>query len=211
MFCKRMILFGIAALALAEPIPQAAATTTTDDGSSPSDLSAALASASSEAASLSIMESELSGMPTVPSSVLSVLATAIPTGVYTGQLCDTTTPAWYYSLPADVKSAISSYDDAFASWYKIHSTDFGPDQTATLPANICAGTVFLTQTGAVTGPSASATLATATKTGSGTAATGSSGSAGSSSSSKAAAPRATGAIGASVAGLVGVLGIMIAL
>ena len=207
MFSKSVLLLGLAALGLTEPIPQAAAT---DLGSSPSSFSAALASASAEATSLTAIESEFSGMPTVPPSVLSVLATAIPTGVYTGQLCDTTTPAWYYSLPADVKSAISSYDSAFASWYAIHSTDFGPDQTASLPDNICAGTVFLTHTGAATMPTGTGTLVTATKTGSGTAATGSSGSAGSS-SSKAAAPRATGAIGASVAGLVGTLGIMIAL
>jgi hypothetical protein len=207
MFCKSIIILGLAALVLAEPIPQAAATT--DQGSSPSALSAALASESAAAASI---ESAFSGMPTLPSSVLSVLVTAIPTGVYTGQQCQTTTPAWYYSLPADVKSAISSYDDAFASWYKIHSTDFGPDQTATLPANICAGTVFLTQTGAATLPTATGALPTVTGKVSATA-TGksASASAGSSSSSKAAAPRATGTIGASVAGLVGVFGFMLAL
>ena len=238
MFLSNAALLGLAALALADPIPQAAVTT--DVGSSPSEISG-LASMSNALVSLSSLNSVFAGAPTLDPSAESVLLTAIPTGIYTGQECQTTTPAWYYSLPADVKSAISSYDIAFASWYAIHSTELN-GMTATLPDNICAGTIFIsgsgdsttlatgtasaghatatggaTATGSATkgatgtGTAASGTAkATGTATGSETAATGTSGSA-SSSSSKAAAPRATGAVGVTLAGVVGVFGLMVAL
>jgi hypothetical protein len=221
MFSKSIILLGVAAFSLAEPIPQA-------------DVSSELASAAS------VLASVLSGAPTLPSFVESVLKTAIPLSAFpTGTGCQTTTPAWYYSLPANVKSALSSHDLAFESWYLEHTSVFAGDSAVTLPFNICAdaapGTAFASETGAsalptVTGttPTETETLATSigkttslaateSKTGSGTSATGtagsstSAGSAGSSSSSKAAAPHATGAIGASLAGLVGVFGLMLAL
>lgn len=83
MLYKRIILLGLAALTLAEPIPQAAPTTITDDDSSLSAISAAIASESAEIASLSGIATDFAGMPTIPYSVLSVLATAIPTGVHT--------------------------------------------------------------------------------------------------------------------------------
>lgn len=223
MFLSNILLLSLATFALGDSIPLAAATTDlgsapTDSGSSPSEA----ASMSEALASLSSLESLTSGMPTLGSSAESVLLTAIPTGVYTGQTCQTTTPAWYNNLPADVKSAISSYDSTFASWYAIHSTDF--DITATLPGNVCAGTIFIsgsgvettvatattahsTTTGAVT---ATTGKGTTSATGSGTAAS-ASGTSGFSSSSKAAAPRATGAVGVSFAGVVGVLGLMVAL
>ncbi|KAG0646485.1 hypothetical protein D0Z07_7494 [Hyphodiscus hymeniophilus] len=217
-------LLGFAAFVLADPIPQAAATTdlgsfTTDSGSSPSDM----ASMSDSLASLSSLLSLESGMPTLASFAESVLLTAVPTDVQTGDLCQTTTPGWYKSLPGDVKSALSSYDSAFASWYSVHSTDLDlgltSDLTATLPGNVCAGTVFASATTEPTsaatpstGPSTAARGTTATITG--TAATGSETAASgspSSSSSTAAAPHATEAVGFSVAGIVGVLGLMAAL
>jgi hypothetical protein len=91
------------------------------------------------------------------------------------------------------------------------------DFTATLPGNICAGTVFNSGSGEptslATGSTAHATAtgavpAPTTGSGSGTAASGTSAS---SSSSKAAAPRATGDFGVSFAGIVGVLGLIAAL
>jgi len=220
MFSKSIILLAVASLALAEPIPQA-------------DVSSELMSAAS------VPASGLSGPPTLPSFVESVLLTAIPSSAYpTGTGCLTATPAWCSSLPADVKSAISSHDLAFKSWYLEHTTVNGDPSVLTLLFNICSDaapeTAFASETGAstlptVTGtaPTEMRTLSTSTskssgaatkfKTGSSTAATGtagssaSAGSAGSSSSSKATAPHATGAIEASLAGLVGVFGLMLAL
>lgn len=211
MYLSQAILVTFAAFALGDPIPQAAATTTaiTDLGSSPSEA----ASVSDALASLSALESLEAGMPTLASSIESVLLTAIPTNYYTGQVCETTTPGWYISLPADVKSAISSYDSAFASWYSLHSTAFS--LTATLPGNVCAGTIFNTATTghatATSGATATSTgKGTTTATGTGTAASGTSSSS-STSTSKAAAPHATGAVGVSVAGVLGALGLMFAL
>ena len=126
-----IIVLGLAAYVLAEPIPQA----TTDPGSAET----GAAYISDTLASLSSVDSVLAGAPTLAPSVLDALILAIPTGLYTGQECQTTTPAWYYSLPADIKSELSSYDSAYETWYAVHSSEL-PDTPQTLPANICAGT-----------------------------------------------------------------------
>jgi hypothetical protein len=70
---SNIILLNLAAFTLAEPMPQA----TTDSGSSPSDV----ASMSDDLASLSSIQSVMSGMPTLDPSAESVILTAIPTGV----------------------------------------------------------------------------------------------------------------------------------
>jgi hypothetical protein len=207
MFTKTILLSaGLAALALAEPIPQGAPTST---------YSYDPAAISSELASLSSLEaitSIFSDLPTLPSSIESVLATAVPTSVLTEtNPCAyvTDAPQWYNSLPASVKSALTSYESALVSWSKEHSAALASLTTGNpatgVPAYVC------TNTGAaVVGGT---TAATAKNTGTPTAGAGStgSGSAAGSSSSKAAAPRATGAVAAGLAGAFGVLGLMAAL
>ncbi len=156
-------------------------------------------------------------MPTIPASIVSVLATAVPTEelTQTDIACiATSTPGWYKSLPADVKSALSSYETAFGSWYSIHSSQLGLSGATDLPAPCSAGTTAAaaTKTGTSTG---------ATKTGSSSDSTAISSSASRASSSTAsgtatgatqtpgaAAPRATGAVAASFAAIVGALGVM---
>ena len=214
MFLSDILFLSLAAFVLADPLPQGAATT--DLGSSPTDFGSSpseLASLSDSLASLSSLEALESGIPTLASSVESVLLTAIPTSYQSGELCQTTTPGWYKSLPADVKSALSSYDSAIASWYSVHSAEL--NFPTTLPGNVCAGTVINPGSGGTT-PLATASTAHATATGtvpasttgSGTAA---SGTAASPSASKAAAPHITGDVGVSFAGILGVLGLIAAL
>merc|ERR1711964_908090 len=69
----------------------------------------------------------LSDLPTLPASVQSVLATAVPESelTRTDLACiATATPDWYNDLPSDAKSAISSYETALSSWYSEHSSDW---------------------------------------------------------------------------------------
>jgi len=220
MFSKTFLLLNLFALTLAEPIPQAAATTAFDSsysfptGSYSYSLPASLESQLSEA---SVLESILSGAPTLPASIESALIAAIPTTVTyaTNQIINcqlvTSAPEWYATLPANVKSAITSYDSAFLSWYEAHSAEIASVEgtisgTSTFTVPSCGATIATTA--ATTGKGATTTGAGATGTGSSTA----NGSAGSgTSTSKGAAPRATGAVALSAAGLAGVLGLMAAL
>jgi hypothetical protein len=221
MFAKTLLLgAGFAALALSEPIPQAAATTSFGDSAIPttsfddSALSSELASLSSAEAFTTIF----SDMPTLPASVESVLATAIPTTYATADLgCDivTATPDWYKNLPAGVKSALSSYDNAWISWSKEHSAALASltsGYSFTVPAQVCTtGGAAVVGTTASTG-SAPKNTGSATGAGAGSTGTASSGSAAQSTSSKAAAaPKQTGAVAVGFAGVVGVLGLMAAL
>ena len=141
-------------------------------------------------------------MPTLPASIESILLTAVPTTAQTDIGCAiaTTTPGWYKSLPANVKSAISSYNLAYESWYSEHSAEFGT-LTQSIPAGCTAAAAQATETGNGNGgttTSGGSGGATKTSSGSGTASTGG-------------APRATGALAAGVAGAVGVLGLLVAL
>jgi hypothetical protein len=227
MFSKTFLLLNLVALTLAEPIPQAAATTSFSyafpTGSYSYSLPASLESQLSQA---SVLESIFSGAPTLPASIESAFVAAIPTTVTyaTNQVvnCElvTSAPEWYQSLPANVKSAITSYDSAILSWYEAHSAEIASAEgtlsgTSTFTVPSCGATITLATTGATTGKVTTTTGAGATGTGSTTAKTGSStanGSAASASStSKGAAPRATGAVALSAAGLAGVLGLMAAL
>jgi hypothetical protein len=205
MFTKSLLLgLGLAALALGDPIPQAAATTSYNP-----------AAISSEIASLSSYEAEFSslyaGLPSLPASVQSVLATAFPTslGTATDLACDivTSQPAWYNSLPADVKSAFTSYESALASWSKAHSA-----QLASLTSGFSLPTGAASFSIGVCSNTGAAVAGTTTKNaGAGSTGTATSSGSASGSTSKGAAPRATGTVAVSFAGVVGVLGLMAAL
>jgi len=220
MFSKTFLLLNLFALTLAEPIPQAAATTSFDFSSYsfPTGSYSLPASLESQLSHASVLESILSGAPTLPASIESALVAAIPTTVTyaTNQVinCElvTSAPEWFQTLPANVKSAITSYDSAIISWYEAHSAEIASAEgtisgTSTFTVASCGATISVATT-AATGKGATTTNAGATGTGSSTA----NGSAGSgTSTSKGAAPRATGAIALSAAGLAGVLGLMAAL
>ena len=131
MFSKTFLLLNLFALTLAEPIPQAAATTSFDFSSYsfPTGSYSLPASLESQLSHASVLESILSGAPTLPASIESALVAAIPTTVTyaTNQVinCElvTSTPEWFQTLPANVKSAITSYDSAIISWYEAHSAE----------------------------------------------------------------------------------------
>jgi hypothetical protein len=219
MFSKTFLLLNLFALTLAEPIPQAAATTSFDlsSFSFPTASYSLPASLESQLSQASLLESIFSGAPTLPASIESALIAAIPTTVTyaTNQVinCElvTSAPEWFQSLPANVKSVITSYDSAILSWYEAHSAEIASVEgtisgTSTFTVPSCGATIATTA--ATTGKGATTTGAGATGTGSSTA----NGSAGSgTSTSKGAAPRATGAVALSAAGLAGVLGLMAAL
>jgi hypothetical protein len=217
MVAKTALFLGLVAAAVAEPIPQAAQTTSfaaaaTSFDSFPTAINTA--AESSLLSDLAILESILSEAPTLPVSVESVLATAIPTSILTESdfACQlvTATPDWYNDLPAGVKSALTSYASAAESWYSVHSAQF---------ASLEAG---LTQSGAVTyqtpiactgaaagGATAPVSTPTATGAGSGSGSGSSSGSGTAASSSKSSAGAApTGAVTLGAAGVVGMLGLL---
>jgi len=222
MIAQSLLLLGVlASAAFGEPIPQGAAATTSFDASSPSFAAFPSYNSASEAALLSqasVLESIVSDIPTLPASIESVLATAVPISELTATdfACEavTATPDWYKSLPADVKTALSSYEKEIQSWYSEHSAQLG-SFTASITAPVCTGgsgggvaaTTASTKGGATaTGASATGSAATGTGSGSATAA----GTAASSKSTGAAA-RPTGAVAAGAAGLVGMLGLIVAL
>lgn len=200
----RSILFGasLAALAAADPIPQAA--TTSFD---PAALSSELASLTASLGSLPSgvipgLPSFYSDFPTLPASIESVLATAVPSSVIATETdpCAfvTDAPQWYNALPASVKSALTSYESALVSWDKAHSKELASlagtaSYTGSVPALVC------TNTGAAV---VAKTTASSTAKNTGTAG---------SSTSNNAAPHATGAVVIGFAGAVGVLGLMAAL
>ncbi|KAK0121816.1 hypothetical protein ONS95_010099 [Cadophora gregata] len=211
MFAKSILVASLAAMALADPIPAPAPQATTDLGSLPTDagdLSSLLDAATSLAGTdLNSLLNDatsalgvLSDIPTLPASVQSVLATAVPESELTRtdiQCIATATPDWFKSLPNDAKSAISSYETALASWYSEHSSELG-SLTTGVPQPCAAAT----GSGASPTTTGGSNATPASSSGSGSAAqTG---------TSTAAAPRAT-AMAASIAGLAGMLGVMVAL
>jgi len=198
MFAKVFITALAATAVLAEPVQRRQAVTSVD-----------LASLQSQASALEAITSD---EPVLPSSVLSVLATAVPTSVLTDPnfACEvaTGTPAWYKSLPADVKSALTSYEHAAVSWYDKHSSVLAQFTSGLGAAAACTAAT----NGAKTAAGATGTAATAT----GTAGSGSSGSSGSaataaSGSGNGAVARPTGLVAAGIAGAVGALGLAIVL
>ncbi|PMD40590.1 hypothetical protein L207DRAFT_528917 [Hyaloscypha variabilis F] len=210
MFTKSLLLgASIAALVIADPIPQAAPTTSFNPAALTSELASLTASLAMPSGGLVPgLPSIYSDFPTLPASVESVLATAIPASFIATETdpCAllTDAPQWYASLPASIKSAITSYDSAVVSWEKEHSAALASLTSvatsgqasytaASVPALVC------TNTAAAVAGKTTAAGSTATGTAVG------------SSSSKAAAPRATGAVAVGLAGAVGVLGLMAAL
>lgn len=191
MHAKQLILFSLTAVAaLAEPV----ANRMERRQYSSVDYNSILAAASSEMAMLS-------GMPTLPASVESVLETAIPTSILTNPAAECSAlngkePDWYKSLPGDVKSALTSYESALSSWAKDH-----PFSTGTVAGTVAA--TGLTGCGA-TGAAAAAATGTGGTQASATAA-------GAQATGTNAAARPTGAVAAGLAGAVGLLGLVIAL
>lgn len=188
-----------ATAALADPVQRRQATSSLD-----------LSALESQA---SVLQGVTSDEPMLPSSVLEVLATAVPTSVLTDPnfACEaaTGTPGWYKSLPADVKSALTSYESAAVSWYKEHSSVL-----AQFTSGLAAGPAACTAAtnGAKTAAGATGSGAAATGT-SGSGASGSSGSAATaaSGSGNGAMARPTGLVAAGLAGAIGALGLAIAL
>lgn len=187
-------------------------------------------------ASLTAGLSIYSDLPTLPSSIESVLLTAIPTDT-TDDPCATTEPAWLKNLPNDVQAALTSYESALASWYSEHSSDLGSDTTYTgaLPTATDDFSDFCSSqsaSGSASGSGSAGTAGgvtsgpTATSAGGKSTAAGASGSksttaGGSSSTAKGTAAsgtnspgagaKPTGAVAAGLAGVVGVFGVMMAL
>jgi len=192
MHAKQLILFSLTAVvALAEPV----ANHMERRQYSSADYNSLLAAASSEMAMLS-------GMPTLPASVESVLATAIPTSILTNPEAECSAlngkePDWYKSLPGNVKSALTSYESALSSWAKDHTFL----STGTIAAT------GLTGCGATSAAAAAATATgtTAKGTQTSTAATGAQ------ATGTNAAAKPTGAVTAGLVGAVGLLGLAIAL
>jgi len=214
MFAKTILLgVSLVALVAAEPIPQAAAPTSYDP-----------AALSSQLASLAAFTSIFSDLPTLPASVESVLETAVPSSYLTGTATNigcaliTAIPDWYAHLPADVKSALTSYESAILAWSKEHSAALASLEGTATKGGYTGSPFICTNGGAAPASTGTTTAAgkTTVTTAKGTDAAGSptsGGSAAGTSSSKAGAvaPRATGAMAASFAGVVGVLGLMAAL
>lgn len=223
MVAPSILFLGLIAAVVAEPIPQGSAAPSAAPTAAPSafptsyDTAGLASSESALIAQESAFASIFSGVPTLPASVASVLETAVPESVLTASdyACQlrTATPDWYKDLPADVKSALSSYETAAASWLSAHSA-----QLASLESSITAGqsmpayqTPVACTGGAVGGSTATATGGgqasaggpSATGTGSSTG----SGSAGSTSKSSAGAA-STGAVTLGAAGVVGMLGLL---
>jgi len=200
MHAKQLILFSLTAVvALAEPV----ANRMERRQYSSADYNSELAAASSEMAAASSEMALLSGMPTLPASVESVLATAIPTSILTNPAAECSAlngkePDWYKSLPGDVKSALTSYESAIASWVKDHSSLFSTGTIAATGLASCGATGAAAAAATATGTTAKGTQASATAAGA--QATGTN-----------AAARPTGAVAAGLAGAVGLLGLVIAL
>ncbi|KAH0565118.1 hypothetical protein GP486_001486 [Trichoglossum hirsutum] len=138
---------------------------------------------------------------TLPSSIVSVLQTAAPSGINVADGCvlgGTKLPDWFGKLPKDVQSYLTSYQASVSSWYTAHSA-----QLASLTSYVAALSSYdASYLGRTTGvmPTASAcsviavqstgvVYPSATKTG-----------------KKNVAARPTGALAAGLAGVVGVIG-----
>jgi hypothetical protein len=179
MFSKTVLLLNLFALTLAEPIPQAAATTSFDlsSYSFPTASYSLPASLESQLSQLSVLESILSGAPTFPASIESAYIAAIPTTVADAtnpvNNCEfaTSAPEWFQSLPANVKSAVTSYESAYLSWYDAHSAEIVSAEgtlsgTATFTVPSCGATTAATGKGATT--TGAGATGTGSSTGSGT-------------------------------------------
>ncbi|KAL2064283.1 hypothetical protein VTL71DRAFT_4777 [Oculimacula yallundae] len=215
MFAKSFLVASFAVLALADPVPAPQVSSIAPDELS-SLLDAATSLVGTDYSSLlndaTSVLGALSGIPTLPASIQSILATAVPESELTRtdlQCIVTETPSWYSNLPNNAKSAISSYETALSSWYVENSSrlgELGTDVPAPCPAATAAGgspTSSASRNGA-------STTASPSRTGSASPSSASAGSVAATGSSTAAAPRAT-AMAASIAGLVGMFGVMAAL
>lgn len=194
-------------LALAAPAPQGTSDSTVTDGSD-SDLGDAAAALSD-----------------VPSSILTVLETAIPASWYNdlanpasqssmiAEIEAGTMPAWYNNLPASVKAWATSAGELglTAATPTADSAD-SADSTSGSTGSAAVQTTAASTASGSSGSAAMQTTAASTSSGS-TAASGSASpsSKAASSTSTGGAPIATGSVAMSFAGAVGLLGLAIAL
>jgi hypothetical protein len=227
MVIKSLVVLSFIAAAVAEPIPQVSPAATTSfppfDTTLPSSLAFLEACLSSE-------EALLSGLPTYPTSLEMILATVVPSSVFTETGCalQTAIEGYYASLPPSVVSAISSYNSEAESWYAAHSSQLAALASSCAPSGtgaasytfssinvpICTGGAqpgsTATGTGTkTTGTTSAKTTAGSTGTGTGGSSTATGSVASTSKSTGVAAP--TGAITFGAAGVVGLLGLLVAL
>ncbi len=172
---------------------------------------------------------------TIPSDIMSILETAIPTTWYQAletdsafqssvinDLLHSTYPAWYNSLPESVKSWATAEGEAEVSALSSYFSDM-PTVTATSGSRSSSGSrgsgsgassTPLSTRHSSTASSSQLTLtstATQTKSASSSSSTSSSASGSGTSTSTGAAPAATGGLAISHAGAAGVLGLALAL
>lgn len=161
----------------------------------------------------------------VPSSILTVLETAIPTSwiesIYNdpafrsaeaSDIMHGSYPAWYSSLPESVKDWGTSAAMAEASAYSSYMWSEVPHPTPLIGSSVGFSTsgVSSTPLSSTTAASTSTATAVETTTKGGASSSSTSGS-GSSSTSTAGAPAATGGLAMSLAGAAGILGLALAL
>jgi len=197
---KNLAFFGLASLALAAPDKVRRQDTSASDLSALASV-AGVTSLPTNSAVLSSLEGVGASITALlpPSSILSVLETAVPTSVLS-ELADPaqassfasafaagSTPGWYASLPGNVKTFLSTYAAGVGT-----SVASGLSSAETAASSIVASA---SSAASAAGSSASAQAS----------------SAGTSSSSTGGAPRATGVFAAGIVGAVGVLGLAVAL
>ncbi|OCL06223.1 hypothetical protein AOQ84DRAFT_365997 [Glonium stellatum] len=211
MHAKQFILFSLTAVvALAEPV----ANRMERRQYSSIDENSLLAAASSEIAAASSALAVYSDMPTLPASIESIIATAIPASIITNPAAECSAlngqvPDWYKTLPANVKSALTSYESALLSWDNAHSSLFATESDLASSLSELTGTGIatgLTGCGVTSAPSAAASVTGTTAKGTGAATA-----TGAQATGTNAAARPTGAAAAGVAGVVGLLGLVAAL
>lgn len=165
---------------------------------------------------------------TIPSEILSVIETAIPTTWYQAletdsafqssvinDLLHSTYPAWYSSLPESVKSWATVEGEAEVSALSSYFSDM-PTVTPTSGSGSSSGASSTPLSTGHTSTSTSSQLtltstATQTKSASSSSSTSSSASGSGTSTSTGGAPAATGGLAISLAGAAGVLGLALAL
>jgi len=197
---KNLAFFGLASFALAAPDKVRRQDNSASDLSALASL-AGVTSLPTDPAVLSSLEGVAASITALlpPSSILSVLETAVPSSVLS-ELADPaqassfasafaagSTPGWYASLPGNVKTFLSTYAPGAAT-----AVASGVSSAETAASSVVA--------------SASSAASTAASSASAQAS-----SAGTSSSATGGAPRATGVFAAGIVGAVGVLGLAVAL
>ncbi|KAI9863074.1 MAG: hypothetical protein M1813_003894 [Trichoglossum hirsutum] len=157
---------------------------------------------------LSSLLDQESTILTLPSSILSVLKTAAPSGINVADGCvlgNSKLPDWFGKLPKDVQSYLTSYQAGVSSWYTAHSAQLGSLTSYVAALSSFDASYLGKTTGVMPTASACSVIAVqstgviypdAAKTTTG---------------KKNAAARPTGAVAAGIAGIVGVMGAIVVL